>query len=180
MQGYILEIQDKEIVDILNRVYITEDFKDNIVYLANKINIPNSNYNIKFLTITILKIIHLILIDNIYRYITTNQYDLLLHLIQNKLIQNDLVVKNFYVTFLSEEIKENIVFTIFDYDDYYNTLNTFLHKIILDIFHKEDSIYTALLILINTLLSKIPIFKEGIRIMNIQNRLLLLNTSDNA
>ncbi|MDP4414747.1 hypothetical protein QR503_26610, partial [Escherichia coli] len=84
----------------------------------NKINIPNSNYNIKFLTITILKIIHLILIDNIYRYITTNQYDLLLHLIQNKLIQNDLVVKNFYVTFLSEEIKENIVFTIFDYDDY--------------------------------------------------------------
>lgn len=180
MQGYILEIQDKEIVDILNRLYIIEDFKNNIVYLANKLNIPNNNYNIKFLTITILKIIHLILIDNIYRYITTNQYDLLLHLIQNKLIQNDLVVKNFYVTFLSEEIKENIVFTIFDYDDYYNTLNTFLHKIILDIFHKEDSIYTALLILINTLLSKIPIFKEGIRIMNIQNRLLLLNTSGNA
>ena len=39
MQGYILEIQDKEIVDILNRLYIIEDFKNNIVYLANKFNI---------------------------------------------------------------------------------------------------------------------------------------------
>ena len=183
MKGYIFEIQDKDIVNILHRVYITEDFKNNLEYLIKQFNIYNNEYNIKFLGINILKIIHLVLIDNIYRYLATNQYNLLLNLLQNKTIQNDIVIRRFYIYDLLEEIKKNIIFTIYNndydnYDKYYNILERFLYKIISDIFYKEEYIYTELFKLMNTLLSKVTIFKENIIILSISNQLLFLDLSE--